>query len=372
MTETYDGPFSLLQMFWGSITARPVRSFLSVIAIAIQVILVLMIAGLTTGVISEWGKRVEGVGADILVQPPNASIFFAFLSVGMQESLGEKIAALSGVDEVAPTVILTEPKNLVMVYGIDYKRFNALSKGFLFRDGRPFEGPDEVIADDIIAQTRHLKVGSQITLLNHEFTVCGIVAHGKGARYFVPIRTAQEIAGAEKRVSMFYVRSKGDTEATRTQILKLMPENSVRSLSEYITLMTSSNLPQLRPFTRTMVALGVVVSFLVVLLNMHTMVMERTREIGILKALGFSRLDVVQMLLGETLILTLMGATLGIALTFLTQTILKQTNPGLTILISPAWIFSAIALALVGAATGAVYPALRAASYDPVVALAYE
>ena len=372
MTETYDGPFSLLQMFWGSIAARPLRSFLSVIAIAVQVILVLLIVGLTSGVVSEWGKRVEGVGADILVQPPNSSIFFAFVSVGMQESLGEKIAALSGVDEVAPTVILTEPKHLVMVYGIDYKRFNALSKGFLFRDGRPFEGPDEVIADDIIAQTRHLKVGSQIALLNHPFTVCGIVAHGKGARYFIPIRTAQEIAGAEKRVSMFYVRSKGDTEATRAQILKLMPENSVRSLSEYVTLMTSSNLPQLRPFTRTMVALGIVVSFLVVLLNMHTMVMERTREIGILKALGFSKLDVVQMLLGETLILTLMGTGLGIATTFLTQAILKQTNPGLTILISPAWIFYAVALAIVGAATGAVYPALRAASYDPVVALAYE
>jgi len=77
---------------------------------------------------------------------------------------------------VAPTVILTEPKNLVMVYGIDFKSFNALSKGFLFRDGRPFEGPDDAIADDIIAQTRHLKVGSEITLLNHTFSVCGIVA----------------------------------------------------------------------------------------------------------------------------------------------------------------------------------------------------
>src|SRR5436853_1956668 len=338
MNETFDAPFSLAQMFWGNIAARRLRSLLSVTAIAIQVILVLMIVGLTSGVISEWGKRVEGVGADILVQPPNSSIFFAFVSVGMQESLGEQMASLSGVDEVAPTVILTEPKNLVMVYGIDFKSFNALSKGFLFRDGRPFEGPDDAIADDIIAQTRHLKVGSQITLLSHTFTVCGIVAHGKGARYFIPIRTAQEIAGAERRVSMFYVRSKGDTEATRAQILKLMPENSIRSLSEYVTLMTSSNLPQLRPFTRTMVALGIVVSFLVVLLNMHTMVMERTREIGILKALGFSRLDVVRMLLGETLILTLMGTGLGIALTFLTQAVLKQTNPGLTILISPVWI----------------------------------
>lgn len=372
MTDTYEGPFSLLQMLWGSICARPLRSFLSVIAIAIQVILVLMIVGMTSGVIAEWGKRVEGVGADILVQPPNSSIFFAFSSAVMQESLGEQLAALSGVDEVAPTVILTEPKNLVMVYGIDYKRFNALSKGFLFRDGRPFQGPDEVIADDIIARTRHLKVGSKITLLDHEFTVSGIVAHGKGARYFIPIRTAQEIAGAEKRVSMFYVRSKGDTEATRAQILKLMPLNNIRSLSEYVSLMTSSNLPQLRPFTRTMVSLGIVVSFLVVLLNMHTMVMERTREIGILKALGFSRFDVVRMLLGETLILTLFGTGLGIALTFLARAILRETNPGLTILISAGWIFSSVVLALFGAAIGAVYPALRAASYDPVVALAYE
>jgi putative ABC transport system permease protein len=372
MNETFEGRFSLLQMFWGSIATRPLRSALSVIAIAIQVILVLLIAGLTSGVVSEWGKRVEGVGADIIVQPPNSSIFFAFSSAVMQESLGEKISQLPGVDEVAPTVILTEPKNLVMVYGIDFRRFNALSKGFLFRAGRQFEGPDELIADDIMAQSRHLKVGDPVTLLNHVFTVSGIVAHGKGARFFIPLQTAQDLAGAEKRVSMFYVRSKGDTEGTRAEILKLDPQNSVRSLSEYVTLMTSSNLPQLRPFTRTMVALGIVISFLVVLLNMHTLVMERTREIGILKALGFSRFDVVRMLLGETFILSLMGTALGIALTFIIQAVLKQTSPGLTILISSAWIFSAVMLALIGAATGAIYPALRAASYDPVVALAYE
>src|SRR5215467_9778377 len=124
--ESYDGPFSLLQMFWGNISARPLRSFLSVIAIAIQVILVLMIVGLTTGVLSEWGKRVEGVGADILVQPPNSSIFFAFSSAVMPESLGDQIGDVNSVDEVAPVVILTEPKSLVMIYGIDYTRFNAL------------------------------------------------------------------------------------------------------------------------------------------------------------------------------------------------------------------------------------------------------
>jgi putative ABC transport system permease protein len=280
--------------------------------------------------------------------------------------------ALPTVDEVAPTVILTEPKNLMMIYGIDYQRFNGLSRGFLYRAGRRFQAPDEALADDIIAQAKHLKVGDHINLLNHAFTISGIVAHGKGARYFIPLQTAQEIAGVENRVSMFYVRSRGNTEAARGEILRLDPKNRVRSMSEYVTLMSSSNLPELRPFIRSMVGLGIVISFLVVLLNMHTMVMERTREVGILKALGFSRLDVVRMLLGETLVLTLLGSGLGIALTFLTQAILKETSPSLMILISPRWIFTSIILAVAGAALGAAYPAFRAASYDPVVALAYE
>src|SRR5499425_3459159 len=312
MNETYEGPFSLFQMFWGSISARPLRSFLSVIAIAIQVILVLMIVGLTSGVVSEWGKRVEGVGADILVQPPNSSMFLAFSRAVLPETLGEKLAKLPGVDEVAPTLTLMDQKNFVLVYGIDYQRFNALSKGFLFRAGRPFSAPNEAMADDIVAQSKGLKVGDQVTLLNHAFTICGIVVHGKGARYFIPLKTAQDIAGAQGKVSMLYVRSKGDTESARQQILQAAPGNSVKSVAEYMTLMNSSNLPELRPFIRTMVGIGMVISFLVVLLNMHTMVMERTREIGILKALGSSRLDIVTLLLGETLVLAFLGGIAGI------------------------------------------------------------
>src|SRR5262249_35442906 len=132
MSESFDGPISEAQLLWGNVTARPLRAALSIMAIAIQVILVLMIVGLTTGVVSEWGKRVEGVGADLMVQPPKSSIFFAFSSAVMPESLGDQIAKIPSVDEVAPTVIAMDQKNFVVVYGIDYKRFNALSRGFLF------------------------------------------------------------------------------------------------------------------------------------------------------------------------------------------------------------------------------------------------
>jgi putative ABC transport system permease protein len=372
MDETFEGRFAQAQLLWGNITARPMRSFLSILAITIQVFLVLMIAGLTTGVVSEWGKRVEGVGADILVQPPNSSMFLAFSRAVLPESLAGKIAKLPGVDEVAPTLTLMDQKHFVLVYGIDYQRFNALSRGFLFRAGKPFAGPNDAIADDIVAQSNHLKVGDKVVLLNHEFTICGIVAHGKGARYFIPLKTGQDIAGADERVSMLYVRSKGDIEATREQIMGAVPDIGVKSVAEYTTLMNSSNLPELKPFIRTMVGIGMVISFLVVLMNMHTMVMERTREIGILKALGSSRLDIVKLLLGETLVLALLGCLSGIAVTFLVEATLRETTPTLQILITPGWLGGALLLALAGAALGAVYPALRAASHDPVVALAYE
>src|SRR5262249_28345303 len=157
---------------------------------------------------------------------------------------------------------------------------------------------------------------------------------------------------------MLYVRSKGDTEAARQQILQASSNIAVKSVAEYMTLMNSSNLPELRPFIRTMVGIGMVISFLVVLLNMHTMVMERTREIEILKALGSSRLDIVKLLLGETLVLAFLGGVAGIVVTFIVEGILRETTPTLQILITPGWLAGGVALALAGAAAGAVYPAL--------------
>ncbi|HJY85756.1 MAG TPA: FtsX-like permease family protein [Candidatus Acidoferrales bacterium] len=364
--------FSTGRLLWNNVLARPLRSTLSAVAIALQVSLVLLIVGLTTGVVVDWGKRVEGVGADIMVQPPNSSIFFAFTGAVLPESIRDSIAQIPGVDEVSPVLIVTDTRTLGVVYGIDYSSFNALSKGFLFRQGHPFQGPDEAIADDLVAGAHKIKVGDQVNLLGHEFVISGIVEHGKGARYYVPLRTAQDLAGADKRVSLFYVRSRGDTEGTRAELVKLLPSYRIRSMAEYLTLMNTSNLPELKPFIRSMVGLGVAISFLVVLLTMHTMVLERTREIGILKALGFSQLDIVRLMVGETLVMTALGVALGLVATYSAYGVLKHTSPTLSILIPLDWVFRAMFLALVGAVSGALYPAFRAARFDPVDALAYE
>jgi putative ABC transport system permease protein len=328
--------------------------------------------GLTSGALSDWRTRAEGVGADIIVQPPNSSIFFAFSSAVMPESLGGQMSAMPGVRVVAPVLIAVDQKNLGVTYGIDYQQFVGLSDGFTFLSGGPFQAPDQTIVDDLAAGSRKLRVGQKVVLLGHEFTISGIVVHGKGARYFIPIRTAQDIVGADGRVSMFFVRSKGDTDGTRGEILKLLPTFKIRSMAEFSTLMTSSNLPELKPFIRAFVILGVVISFLVVLLTMHTLVFERTRDIGVLRALGSSRLEVCALILGETLVMVALGSIFGLICTYSIVAILHKTSPTLQIAIEGGWILRAILLTICGAIAGAAYPALRAAQSDPVDALAYE
>jgi putative ABC transport system permease protein len=364
--------FVYLNLLWRNLGVHPLRSAFSAAAIGLQVFLILLIVGLTSGVLSDWRARAEGVGADIMVQPPNSSIFFSFSSAVIPQSQVARIEKLPGIDEVAPVVVLVDTTTLGVIYGIDYARFSGLSAGFNFVSGGAFNGPDDVIADDLAAQARKLSVGSNVSLMNRNFRVSGIVVHGKGARFFVPMETAQEIARAAKRVSMIYVRSTGNTEAVRTELIRLLPGYRIRSMAEYMSLMTSSSLPELRPFLRSFVGLGVAISFLVVLLTMYTMVLERRREIGILKAIGSSRLEICWLIVAEALLLVALGVIVGLAGTYGTTMLLHRTSPTLQIQITADWIFRSILIAIAGALAGAAYPAIRAAQSDPIAALAYE
>src|ERR1700675_2670371 len=135
--KSYRG-FRIRHLLWSYLGVRPLRSALSVIALSLQVFLVLLIVGLTSGALSDWRARAEGVGADIIVQPPNSSIFFSFSSAVIPQLMVDQIQELPGVQEVAPVFIVMDIKYLGVIYGIDYQRFNGLSSGFTFVSGAPF------------------------------------------------------------------------------------------------------------------------------------------------------------------------------------------------------------------------------------------
>src|ERR1051326_4903128 len=122
--------FVYLRLLWSNLGIHPIRSGLSVIAIGLQVFLILLIVGLTSGILSDWRARAEGVGADVIVQPPNSSIFFSFSSAVIPQGQVARIEKLPGIDEVAPVVVVVDTATLGVIYGIDYARFNGLSNGF--------------------------------------------------------------------------------------------------------------------------------------------------------------------------------------------------------------------------------------------------
>ncbi len=139
-----------------------------------------------------------------------------------------------------------------------------------------------------------------------------------------------------------------------------------------MTLMTSTNVPGLQTFIDAMIALAVSIGLLVIFLTMYTTVLERTRDIGVLKALGANRLLIIRAVLSESALLCALGILAGIGLSYAVRAGFLSLFPTLSILITPVWVFRAGLIALVGAIIGASYPAWVASRKDPVDSLSYD
>ncbi len=151
-----------------------------------------------------------------------------------------------------------------------------------------------------------------------------------------------------------------------------MENYSVRSMQEYLSMMTPDNLPGFDLAIEIVIGVAVVVGFLVIFQSMYTAVMERTREIGILKSLGASKWYIMNVVLRETLLLAIIGIILGIIISLVTRHAIMYEKPVLRLFWSNQWVLRATIIAIVGALAGAVYPAFKAAQKDPIDALAYE
>ncbi len=363
------------QLVLRNVLHRPLRTLISIVAVAVEVSLVLVIVGLTTGMLTEVAKRIQGVGADIMVQPPSSSIFLAFSGAPMPITIGDRLAQLEDVRAVAPVLLQFSSRGgLDIIYGIDPKSFDAVSGGFVYLSGHPLEAPDDILVDDWYAKANQVKTGKTLHVLDHDFHVAGIVEHGKGARLFVPLSTMEELSGVQDKASLFFVKC---TDPERTpqvmdEIERLLPRYEVRPLENFISLMTATRVPGLETFVRSMIALAVSIGFLVIFLSMYTTILERTREIGVLKSLGASKAYIARVLLSETALICLAGIVLGIAMSYGTRALFLSLFPTLTILITPGWILRATAIALAGGLLGSMYPTWLASRRDPVEALAYE
>jgi putative ABC transport system permease protein len=363
------------RMIFHNIFHRPIRTVVSVLAVAIEVGMVMLVVGLTHGMLRDSADRVGGLGADVMVEPPGASMFLGMTSAPMPIKLGDRFGQLEHVQAVTPVLFqFTTSAGINMVWGIDLKTWDRVTGGFVYHAGGPFSGQYDILVDDKYADANHVKVGQTLNLLNHNFRVCGIVGHGKGSRLFIPLQTAENLAEQQDRASIFWIKctDPGYTENVIASVKNLLPNYTVLSVQDYMTLLTSNDLPALKDFITVLIGIAVIIGFLVIFLSMYTTITERTREIGILKSLGATKRYIIGLILREAGLLGVIGILAGYGGTELAYKVILAAFPTLTVELTLRWAIWAGLLAIAGALLGAFYPALRAAQLDPVDALAYE
>jgi len=360
----------------GNLVHRPLRSLISALAVAIEVIMILSIAAIMYGILNGNRTQTSGVGWDMLVHPGAASALMNTSAASADVRIADVLRKMPHVQVVSPVnVKLTLGTSVENISGIDYDSYNAL-RPFVFVSGTPFQAPFDVIIDDLEA-AKGFKVGDSVKVLNHRFRICGIVERGKGGRKYIPLTTMDQLDGNPGKASAFYLRTDDPPnfqDAVRSEVLATdgMQQYSVQTIQEFLASLTPEHIPAFNIGVRVVIGIAVIIGFMAIFQSMYTAVMERTREIGILKSMGAGRLSIVSVVLRETGLLAAVGVILGVAGTYGLRAFLHARQPTMSFQLTLDWVVRAVVIAMLGALFGALYPALKAARKDPIDALSYE
>ena len=344
-----------------NIRSRPTRTFISVLAVALGVILMLIVGGICSGTLNDYLERTRMVGADFILQPSGSSVFYAFSGASLPIKYVDKLTEVRGVKGVLPVLAKFNSADFGLVFGVDLASYQKFSGRPRLVAGRESLEGDEAIIDELYAKSHGLSPGMQMTILNHVFRITGICRSGAVVRVFVP-STAMFIKADEREdVQRIYQRLKAS-----------FPGLALVRTSDASLLLQDTSMPGFKEFTFTVILVSMVLSFMVVLLAMYTTIFERTREIGILKSLGASRGFIVGMILKESVMICCLGLIFGIGASVIIRKTIIAAFPTLQVSMSIKDVSFACAMGLVGGALGALYPAYKAARLDPVRALSYE
>lgn len=357
---------------------RKTRTAVSVLAVAMEVAMVMILVGLANGTLGDIADRLQNVGADVLFQPPDASLLLGATSAVMPMKYIDIMKQVDGVKEVAPVLNWLVAKirgesRAVNLWAVDYPSFAAISGGLNIVEGRALEQPGDLVMDTILASATGMHVGDTLPMLNREFRVAGICRAGAGGRLYARIQDVQDAIGTPDKASFFLVKGRSALEAeTLAKALQDKFKGHKITPVAQVSQVMQDNAFGLKQFKQALTGMAVVISFLVVLLAMYTTIIERTREIGILRAIGASQAKVVQLVIGESFLICLSGVVLGMLIAVAGRWFLPFVFPTLVVELSRKWAGIAASLGMAGGLLGSLYPALRAARMDPIQALNFE
>ncbi len=391
------------------------RSALSAVGIGIGICMLVTLSGLSRGSLYEIADRWEAVDAELFAYPEIWGGHITSLSgVGLPDSYGRRLREIHPeLLQRAVPVFLWHVQLMDQgqtVAGVDPGDWPVLTGGRPLVEGRLFDpagafagwleeqllteahedepeplvitpadlaDPDhngmEIVIDSRLAGAEGLVVGQTVEMAHHSFRIVGIVPAGGIARIYMPRRTAQFLFGSgdiTKSTLLFLKLRPGvDPAAAARQLhsvgLEVVQLRQFRGMLENQFGIMFTYVDAVNAFT-------LVIAFLFIMITLYTLVLQRRRDIAILKSSGASDGFIIRQVLAESMLLTGVGTGVGIGLSFLAGWLVMMLRPLLTVQITWPWIVLSALVAVVGAFVSAAYPAWQATRVDMVEALAWE
>lgn len=385
-----------------NIRQRPLRTVISIVGVALGVILVVLFVGLARGMMRDSTERQVNVDAEIRFFPGgNLSLqanplmlptrYADAIMKGVQPTADDPDVQpkppVAGVAAIAPVGEWMQSGvgaiGFELVDGIHYENFTSTTslrmiEGRALTDGRAPGSEYEIIVDGYYAEHNKgtdgqpVHVGSHITTLGHEFTVVGIYGPAMLARVKIPLTTMQQLFGGVENCAFLLIKcEKPEMAETVLQRLRALYPGHNIVLTRDIPSLYGQSFAAVEIFLNVVIGLALVISTLVILLAMYTTIIERTREIGILKSLGASKRFIVMAIEKEAALISAFGVVFGFGVAMIGKYVI-EANTRLKIDLQPKWLLLAAVIGLVGGILGALYPAMRAANLDPVEAISYD
>ncbi len=361
---------------------RPVRTILTTVGLAIAISAVVILVGISWNFEQSFMEIYRSKSVDLVVVRAGSS---NQLSSSLDSRMDDRLQKIEGVREVSPSLVDTvafEDKNLVAVLVNGWIPGSVLFRGIRPIDGRTLREGDQkaVILGRVVAITLEKKAGDPLQIAGVPFQVVGVYESDswfENGGIIMPLQTLQSIMGKEGQVTGFLVRAAAsDTksiDALRHRIESTISGVAATPARDHVASDTQIRLARAMAWATAAVAL--ILGSVGMLNTMLMSIFERTREIGILRAVGWRRRRVLALVLGEALVIAVMGTVLGmlLAVTGLRAITMAPTargfiNPNLP----PEVLFIALAMGVGLSLLGGLYPAARAAALEPTEALRYE
>jgi putative ABC transport system permease protein len=366
---------------WKNLWRRRLRTFLTLGGIAMAIGAFVALVGFSRSFEREWLRLYSSSGTDIAV------VDKSFLNTSVDESLLGKLLAVPVVARANPMIFnmidLTPDVNaLVFGWRSDSYEFESLTflSGRRFQDGKP-----EVILGDVLARTMNKQVGDALTIQGANFTVVGIYHGGtalEAGAVLMPMDQLQKLSSLQGKISGFHVRLRpapaGEAPEAYLKRAQLEIEAALPGLNAQLATDRATNnqfvsLAHAVAWGTSSIAL--MMGILGIANTMAMSVFERTREIGILRALGWTSWSILLLIQVEAVVLGLVGGVFGIGVGWGALHLLStfpQTASVVSASVSSLHLLQALGISILSGVVAGAIPAWRGAHLSPVEALRHD